>query len=150
MPSGQLFGSGGGRRFGSGGGGFSAPGIAHRGAIGAVAVHAVHGGKGAVILALCLGHMPQVGPETGLLLLGQSFGYPGVGAVVMAANVVPEFLVGGAGALPCPGRIGELPDEHFFVAVAGLVGGDEPFQEVAVVFLALVGKQEHVRVLSPH
>jgi hypothetical protein len=101
-------------------------------------VYAFDGRECPVILALGLGHVPEMRAETGLLILSQAFGDTGVSAVVVTAHVFPEFLVGSAGALPCPGGISELLDEHFLVAVAGLVGRGEAGEEVAVVFFAFV------------
>jgi hypothetical protein len=104
----------------------------------AVAVDALDGGKCAVVLALDLGHVAYMCAKTRLLILGQALGNAGVPSVIVAAHVFPKFLVGSAGALPCPGGISKLLDEHFLVAVTGLVGRREAREELAVVFCAFV------------
>ncbi len=90
--------------------------------------------------------MAEVGAEAGLFFLRHGFGDAGVGAAVMAADVVPEFAVVGAGALPGPGRVGEFLDQHALMGIARLVGLVEAGQEVAEFGGVLVGEQEAVRI----
>ena len=122
----------------SGCGGFPERGIWDRGAPVAIAVHALDGGKRAVVLALGLLHVPTMRTETDLLLLDEGFSDPCIGTAVMAGHVIPEFLVGSAGALPGPGGIGKLLDEHSLMAVTGLVCRGQTREEVAVVLFAFV------------
>jgi hypothetical protein len=95
-----------GSRFGGGcEGTLRGSGFARRGdllASPAVAMHALDGGEGAIILALALAHVAKVDAETGLLFLRHGFGDAGVAALVMAADVSPKFAVVGAGPLPGP------------------------------------------------
>src|SRR4051794_34940360 len=70
------------------------------------------------------------------------------------AHIVPEFAVIGAGALPRPGCVGEVLDQHSLVSVAGLVGLVEAGEELAEFVGKLVGEQKavgiwHVGLLPP-
>lgn len=123
----------------------------------AIAADAFDGGERAVILALALGHVAKVDPEAGLLFLRHGFGDALVTAVVMAADVIPEFAVVGAGALPGPGGVGEFLDEHLLVGIARVMGSVEAGEEVAVFGRVFVGQQEariairirHIGLLPP-
>jgi hypothetical protein len=69
------------------------------GAAAAVAVHALEGVEGAVVGALGLGANAQVDAEFRLLFLREGFGDTGLAAIVMAADILPEFAVNAANSL---------------------------------------------------
>ena len=69
------------------------------GAAAAVTMHALEGVEGAVVGALSLGSKAQMDAKLGLLLLGEGFGDSGFAAIVMAADILPEFAVDAANSL---------------------------------------------------
>jgi hypothetical protein len=69
------------------------------GAAAAVTMHALEGIEGAVVGALGLGANAQVDAEFRLLFLCKGFGNTCLAAIVMAADVLPEFAVDAANSL---------------------------------------------------
>ena len=72
-----------------------------------------------IVGTLGLGTQAQVGAEPDLLFLEQRFGDSGFGAVIVAANVLPEIAIDAADAKQFPPSMGELLDENTFVRVRG-------------------------------
>jgi hypothetical protein len=110
-----------------------------------IAMHAIERGQGAVVGALGLGAAPQVSAELGFLFLNKRFGNSGFSAVVMAAQILPEFLVDAAHAQQFPIRIREFFDEDSLVGVRRLVRFRKSAEQFAEILWTFARKDAAAR-----
>ena len=107
----------------------------------AISVDAIEGREGAVIRALGLRAAAQVGAELRFFLLDQCLRDSGFSAIVVASEILPEFLVDAADAQEFPIGVGEFFDEDSLVGVGGLMGFGEAAAEFAEIAGAFAGEQ---------
>ncbi len=147
-----VFGNG-----GRGGGYLAAGAVMARGFVGhavAAAVHSLQRVQSPVVRTLGLRTNAQVRAEAAFFFLRERLGDSGLGAIVMAADVIPEIAVDTADAEQVPPGMGELLDENALVRVFGGVS----LLQAALKFLELgriLGGEEvrfvgcHRNVLAP-
>lgn len=82
-------------------------------------------GQGAIIGALAIRAVADVGAESNFLLVELRFSDSGLAAAVVAADVAPEFAIHTAGGFQVPAGFDELLDEDPVMGVARVMGFHE-------------------------